>query len=157
MTFKQKQDNTFTKYEILGTSNNIKELCSSLQRHLVDWILAKERKNILVYVVEDCDPRLLSYDIITCLKYPSIVISIGKMRHFAKMYQGDRELAHNIKAYMPKVSIFNTWYEQLKILDVDELRSEWRKHFDQKPSYFFNEKKKLLRSLLNEKLLQEVY
>lgn len=152
MSFNKIDEDLPPTYQVLHTNDRLLDLCKELEQYILKQLEIDEKRSVMFYQVKDHNPRLVSYQIIKTLQYPHIEIQVERTKDGVCKYQGDRELSHNLKAYMPTLDWFQSWYGQLCRQDTDSVKAMWVEQFQMKPRYRIQKRKKMIKSLLSHRL-----
>lgn len=154
MTFRRPSKVTPPTYDILFTTEDLVELGHKLENYIVSWLSQGDRKQVLVYSVEDMNPRMISHELVTCLQYPHVEIKVRQTKKSLCSFIGDREFGHKIKSFMPTLAGFQAWYEWMRQLDLQTIKDVWMEQFHSKPRYRFHRRRKMLK-MLSRRCLDE--
>ena len=155
MTFKPSK-NTPPVYDIIFTSNDLNLVGKRLEQNIIKWLTDGLKKHVLVYVVSDQNPRMVSYELIKSLRWPSVEIFVGHVKGALCAFNGDREFGHSVKANMPHLLMIQAWYNWIQHMELDTIKNVWIEQFQKKPKYRFQKRKKMLKMLRKQSLRETI-
>ncbi|XWV25615.1 hypothetical protein QJ856_gp0138 [Tupanvirus deep ocean] len=148
----------YTNYEIFETSDDFDKIIFNIQQILIRALEKNYSIKLMLYQVEDVDPRLVSYNIIKSSNLPWCTFKINGKRNF--VISGIPELYKKI--YPKKINLVHKYHEyiiSIESLEDSSLKNIYEKVFNKKASFIINGRSKILKQLIKYKKfeLMEAY
>ncbi|XWV26952.1 hypothetical protein QJ857_gp0097 [Tupanvirus soda lake] len=143
-------------YKVYDTSDNIDNMVSSIQCALLLALENKSRINLILYQVEDIDPRFVSRNFIESSTFPWCKIKIdGNSKKICTFY-GNQSLFNQIYPKLSLLDDYQRYVNDIEWLDEPNLNHAYEQVFNKKASFIFNKKEKILKKLVKQKKFELV-
>lgn len=140
-----------SNYKIYYTSTNMDDVLTYIKNEIIGCIKKKNESNLLLYKVDNIDPRVVSYHLITSSNFSFVKISISKKIDICT-FQGNQNFSNKLYEKLDFLKEYNDYKDSIKKLTKDKLKDLYYEIYVSRP--LLMKKKDILKAIMKNKKLQ---
>lgn len=140
-----------SNYKIHFTSTNMDEVFTYIKEKIIEYIKKKIDSNLLFYKVDNIDPRVVSYHLITSSNFSFLKIIISKKVDICT-FQGNQEFCNKLYGILDFLEEYDVYKDKVKKLNKHKLKDLYYELYGSRP--LLMKKKSMFKAIMkHQKLL----
>lgn len=140
-----------SNYKIYYTSTNMDDVLTYIKDKIIRCIKNKVQSNLLLYKVDNIDPRVVSYHLITSSNFSFLKIIISDQIDICT-FQGNQTFCNKLYEKLDFLKEYNDYKDGVKKLTKDKLKDLYYEIYVSRP--LLMTKKDILKAIMKNKKLQ---
>lgn len=140
-----------SNYKIYYTSTNMDDVLTYIKNEIISCIKKKSESNLLLYKVDNIDPRIVSYHLITSSNFLFVKIIISKKIDICT-FQGNQNFSNKLYEKLDFLKEYNDYKDRVQKLTKDKLKDLYYEIYVSRP--LLMKKKDILKAIMKNKKLQ---